>query len=208
MSVEGPERSSGPSSAERDRASGAPAIRRPGASIIEGGVQVAEPVVVDLAHSPDTYRTRYRFPIGYMWVFPREAWAALREVMPWEALAVSFLLTAALWVKYGFDIAVSLGISTALALVSVQMLLSRHVVTATRIARRRGLFLVQREEIPLVAIIGGRVELPADGERFGDVVLFTASGERRLRAIHDPNGVLHKLLALRDSAASAGVVPG
>jgi hypothetical protein len=39
MSVEGPERSSAPSSAERDRASGAPAIRRPGASIIEGAVQ-------------------------------------------------------------------------------------------------------------------------------------------------------------------------
>ena len=164
---------------------------------------MAEPVVVDLAHSPDIYRTRYRFPIGYTWVFPRQAWAALREVMPWEALAVSFLLTAAFGWKYGFDIGASLGVSTGLALASVQMLLARHIVTATRIVRRRGLFLVRREEIPLVAISGGRVELPADGERFGDIILFTARGERRLHAIHDPKGVLHKVLALRDSAASA-----
>lgn len=164
--------------------------------------RTGEPIIVDLAHSPETYRRRYRFPIGYIWVFPREAWAALREAMPWEALGVSFVLSSVLWLKYGWELGSSLGVSITLALATIQMLRSRSFLTPTRIVRQRGLFLVEREEIPLLTVSDGRVELPADGERFGDIVLTTASGEQRLRAIHDPGIVLGKLLALRDSATA------
>jgi hypothetical protein len=168
--------------------------------------RTGERIVVDLAHSPETYRMRYRFPIGYIWVFPREAWAALHEAMPWEALGLSLVLAAVIWLMFGGDLGSSLGVSITLALVTIQMLRSRRFVTPTRIVRQHGLILVEREEIPLLTISDGRVELPADGERFGDIVLSTSSGERRLRAIHDPTSVLRRLLALRDSATSGEAV--
>jgi hypothetical protein len=168
--------------------------------------RTGERIIVDLGHSPETYRMRYRFPIGYIWVFPTEAWAALREAMPWEALGVSLLLATVLWLKFGGDLGSSLGFAIALALVTIQMLRSRRFVTATRIVQQRGLILMDRQEIPLLTISDGRVELPADGERFGDIVLSTSSGERRLRAIHDPTSVLRRLLSLRDSATLGDAV--
>jgi hypothetical protein len=157
-----------------------------------------EPIVVDLPHSSEVYEKRYRFPLGYLWVYPSAAWAALREAMPWEALGVSLLGSWGLVVVLGRDLGVALGLSLALALVTVQMLRSRAYATPSRIVRQRGLFLLSRTEIALSSVWDARVEYPAVGTTsFGDIVLATTAGEERLRAIRDPESVLRRLLTLK-----------
>ena len=127
-----------------------------------------EPILMDLSHSPSVYERRYHFPWGWHWTNPAHAWAALREVMPWEALAVSAIATAGLFAAFGRDLGQSLGVSIALALVTIQMLRFRIYLTASSIVRQRGLFLVTRMELPR---FGGRLRIwghgvqPFEGER-------------------------------------------
>jgi hypothetical protein len=167
-----------------------------------------EPIVMDLSHSPEVYRSRYRFPFGYLWAYPAAAWAALRETMPWEALAVSLIVSCVSWLFLGSDLGAAVGLSVTLALVTLQMLRTRAFATPFRIVRQRGLFLQSRADIPLAAVLDGRVEYPAaDVDSFGDIVLSTAAGEERLRAIRDPRSVLKNLLAMRTSG-SAGAIGG
>jgi len=125
--------------------------------------RTGESVVVDLSHSSQVYQSRYQFPLGYLWRYPASAWAALREAMPWEALAVSGLVSFLSWLLLGSDLGVAIGVSVTLALVALQMLRTRAFVTPLRIVRQRGLFLVSRTEIPLSAVRDGRVEYPAPG---------------------------------------------
>jgi hypothetical protein len=159
-----------------------------------------EPIVMDLSHSPDVYRSRYQFPFGYLWAYPAAAWAALCETMPWEALAVSLLVSCVAWFFLGSDLGVTIGLSVTLALVTLQMLRTRAFATPLRIVRQRGLFLQRRDDIPFTAVLDGRVEYPSPAiDSFGDIVLSTAAGEERLRAIRDPATVLRRLLAMRVS---------
>lgn len=162
--------------------------------------KTGEAIVVDLSHSSRVYQQRYRFPFGYLWVYPAEAWAALREAMPWEALGLSLLVSCMSWLRLGPDLGVAIGVSVTLALVTLQMFRTRAYVTPFRIVRQRGLFLAGRTEILLSNIGDGRVEYPAGvPESFGDIVLATAAGEERLRAIRDPAAVLKHLLELKAS---------
>ena len=138
--------------------------------------QTGENIVVELTHSPRVYQRRCRFPFGYLWVYPADAWAALREVIPWEALALSAVITCVAWLTLGQDSGVAMGGSATLALAVFQMFRTRAFVTPIRIVRQRGLFGASRTEILLSSIGEGRVEYPAGvPESFGDIVLATAA---------------------------------
>jgi hypothetical protein len=164
----------------------------------------AEPVVVELSHSSEAYRTKYYFPYGYLWAHPAVAWGALKEAMPWEAVGVSVVVSSVAWLLLGSDLGFAMGLSITLALVALQMLRTRAYVTPARIVRRRGLFPFERTTaLPLSAIVDGRVEYPAPGTNsIGDVVLATATGEQRLRAIRNPELVLKELINLKTLGAS------
>jgi hypothetical protein len=147
--------------------------------------RTGEPIVLDLAHSPAVYQMRYRFRSGYLlWRYPREAWAALREVMPWEALAVSLCVCLAVGIRFGQDLGVTAGVCMSLALVTVQLLRTRAFATPSRIVRERGLLVMSRSEIDVASISDGRIEYP-EGTRdsFGDIVLVTSQGATRLWAV-------------------------
>jgi hypothetical protein len=161
----------------------------------------AEPVVVELSHSSQAYRTKYYFPFGYLWAYPAIARGALREAMPWEALGVSAVVSCVAWLLLGADLGVALGLSVTLALVALQMLRTRSFVTPSRIVRKRGLFPFESTTVlPLSAVLDGRVEYPIAGtDSFGDVVLVTVAGERRIRALTNPEAVLKQLLNLKAS---------
>ena len=156
---------------------------------------------MELSHSSQAYRTKYYFPFGYLWAHPAVAWGALREAMPWEALGVSVVVSCVGWLLLGSDLGVAMGLSVTLALVALQMLRARVFATPSRILRKRGLFPFEKTtELPLSAVLDGRVEYPATGtESFGDVVLVTAAGERRIRALRNPDEVLKQLLDLKAS---------
>ena len=161
-----------------------------------------EPVVLELRHSSRVYAQRFVGLGRGRWRYPSEAWAALREVIPWEALGLSVagavLLSGAL--RQPSEIA-GLGYCLALACVTVQMFRTRTFVTPTRIVQQRGLFFLTRRETPLAAVKNGRIVRPDDRSRdFGDIVLATEIGERVLRAVPEPDRVLATLLALRDEA--------
>jgi hypothetical protein len=160
--------------------------------------RAGEAVVIELTHSPGIYKRRYLFPFGYVWAYPKAACAALLEAMPWEALAVSGAMSILAWFSLGHDLGVAAGMSVTLALVTLQMLRTRTFVTASRIVQQRGLFGTSRCEIPLASIHEGRVVYPTETlASFGDIVLVTTAGEKRLRAVPDPDTVLKQLLALR-----------
>lgn len=162
--------------------------------------KTGELIVVDLSRSPWVYQQRYRFPFGFRYVYPAEAWAALRETMPWEALAFSLVLSGVSWLVLGPGLGVATGMSVTLALVTVQMLRTRTFLTPFRVVRQRGLLGASRTEILLSTIGDGRVEYPAGvSESFGDIVLATTCGEARLRAITCPATVLKRLLELKAS---------
>jgi len=162
--------------------------------------RTGEPIVLTLAHSPEVYRRRYRFPFGYLFAFPQEAFAALGEIVPWEALGVSLVATTVIWVLWGSDLGTSLRLSVTLLLAIIQMFRAQRFVTPHRVVRTRGLFFRERLDIRLQDIIDARVETPADEDAFGDIVLALQSGEHRLRAVHQPRSVLDRLLVLREAA--------
>lgn len=162
--------------------------------------RTGEPIVLDLAHSSAVYQTRYRSPFGYLWRHPAAAWAALQEVMPWEALTVSLCVCAAMWVRLGRDLGVTAGVCLSLALVAIQLFRTRAFATPSRIVRERGLFVLSRSETAVAGIQDGRIEYPEGvPDSFGDIVLITSQGPTRFRAVSDPEAALHQLLALRAS---------
>jgi hypothetical protein len=163
-----------------------------------------EPIVVELSHSSEAYRTKYYFPFGYLWAHPAVAWGALREAMPWEALGVSVVVCSFAWLLLGSDLGLAMGLSVTLALVALQMLRTRLFVTSSRIIRKRGLFPFEKTTVlPLSAVVDGRVEYPAAGTNsIGDVVLVTAAGEQRIRALRNPESVLKQLINLRTFGAA------
>jgi hypothetical protein len=168
---------------------------------------LSELVCLDLKHSRDVYQTRGLFPpFGpYVWRYPREAWAALREVFPWEAVALSLFAGAIVWSAYGSDLGTSMSMCLALGLGTIQMFRTRSFATASALVQQRGLFFLARRVTPLSVVHAGRV-VYAGGlpDTFGDVVLETPAGAVRLRAIHSPETVLAQLMRLRDLASAHG----
>lgn len=163
--------------------------------------RTGEPIVLDLPHSTAVYQRQYRFPFGYLWCYPEAARAALWEIMPWEALAVSLCVCVAVWFEFGQDLAVTSGVCLGLALVTLQLFRTRAFATPSRIVRERGLFVLSRSETAVAGIQDGRIEYPFGApDSFGDIVLVTRQGLTRLRAVSDPEAVLDQLLALRASA--------
>lgn len=167
--------------------------------------ETGERILMELSHSPAVYRSRYRFPLGYFWAYPAAACAALSEVMPWEALGLSFLISSASCLLLGRDLGAAIAVSATLALITLQMLRARTFVTPFRVVRTRGLFAIKRTEIHLAMVHEARVEYPQSLEAgFGDLVLSTQVGESRFRAIRDPEVVLERLLTLKASGQAEG----
>jgi len=163
-----------------------------------------ERIILELPHSPRAYQTRYYFPFGYLWAYPAVAWGALREAIPWEALAFSLVAFVVAWLRLGSDLGTAIGASITLPLVAVQMMRTRTFITPSRIVRQRGLLPLRRAETPHAAIRDGRAEYPVPGTTaFGDIVLATSAGEQRLRAIGDPESVLRLILGLRASGGAS-----
>ena len=169
--------------------------------------RATETAVLELTHSSEVYRRGRVFsPFGlYGWLHPREAWGALAEVFPWEAMAFSLFGSGVLWVKYGSDVGLSIGMSTALALCVLQLFRTRSFITSDQIVQQRGLIFTTQRRMPLSQVRGGRVVYPQGGPNtFGDVVLDTPAGELRLRALAAPDRVLATVMRLRDNEAHAG----
>jgi hypothetical protein len=142
--------------------------------------RTGEPIVLDLAHSPAVYQMRYRFRSGYLlWRYPREAWAALREVMPWEALAVSLCVCLAVGIRFGQDLGVTAGVCMSLALVTVQLLRTRAFATPSRIVRERGLLVMSRSEIDVASISDAGSSTPKAHETRSETSCSSQVKERR-----------------------------
>jgi hypothetical protein len=163
-----------------------------------------EAIVLQLPHSPAVYRVRYPTSWFHRWRYPRAAWAALREVMPWEAFGLAAVAGAAVWFRYGSDLGVAAGLSLALGLATLQLFRTRTLATASHIVEERGLILRRRTVTAIARIREGHVEYPEGvPETFGDVVLDTEDGPLRVRAVAEPEVVLRRLLEMRDGHGEA-----
>jgi hypothetical protein len=108
------------------------------------------------------------------------------------------------WNRYGSDLGIASGVSLALGLATIQLFRTRSFATDTDIVQQRGLFLLSRRVTALAHVKEGRVVFPEGlPDTFGDVVLTTASGELRLRALAQSERVLATLLHLKE-----GLLPG
>ena len=154
--------------------------------------------VLQLEHASVVYESHRATVLGpYVWKHPREAWAALSEVFPWEALVISLVVAGGLWRSYGSHIGLSLGFCVALALSVLQLLRTKSFVTGAEIVQQRGFFA--RRVTPLVSVKRGRIFPLVGAPNVGDIVLETVSGKVRLRSVSEPENILARLFSMRDA---------
>jgi hypothetical protein len=144
-------------------------------------------MILAIEHSPAAYRATRTF--GWFgipqYLYPEHARAALLEVFPWEALALSVLATGVLAAAAGPQEGVGLGVCVALSLVTVQMMSTRSYLTEHRLVRRSGLLLTRRTlSLPLATVSDVRVvNDPEVDEDFGDLVVEASGRTYHFRAV-------------------------